>query len=131
MRTSPPLAEVVAIKILSVQIGPGRGLQQISAGVGFWLRAAMPPTRTAKVQGRPKLVPECRPGQDAGRTDHSSPSARKLSSRALPMMRWSCTVIPMTSAAATMRFVMVMSACEGVGSPDGWLCTIHMVRITC
>mgnify|MGYP002717248945 CR=1 FL=1 len=29
--------------------------------------------------------------------------------------------IPMTSAAATMRFVMVMSACEGVGSPDGWL----------
>jgi hypothetical protein len=20
-----------------------------------------------------------------------------------------------------MRFVMVMSACEGVGSPDGWL----------
>ena len=59
------------------------------------------------------------------------PKARKLSSRALPMMRWSCTVIPMTSAAATMRFVMVMSACEGVGSPDGWLCTIHLVRITC
>jgi hypothetical protein len=32
--------------------------------------------------------------------------------------------IPNGVATSTIACVIVMSACDGVGSPDGWLCTI-------
>lgn len=72
------------------------------------------------------LDPCERPAQGASR-----PVLRKLSSRLFPMIRWSCTVIPIVPAAATICRVISMSAALGVGSPEGWLWTIHMVRITC
>jgi nodulation protein E len=38
-------------------------------------------------------------------------------------MMWSCTSTPSGLAAATICLVISISARDGVGSPDGWLCT--------
>ncbi len=46
----------------------------------------------------------------------------KLACPFLPTMMWSCTAIPNGAAIATIALVTRMSACEGVGSPEGWLC---------
>jgi hypothetical protein len=44
-----------------------------------------------------------------------------------PMMTWSCN----TSGAAAflMSWVTVMSAFDGIGSPEGWLCTITILDL--
>jgi hypothetical protein len=42
------------------------------------------------------------------------------------MMMWSCTSTPSLSPAWMIFLVMSMSAMEGVGSPEGWLCTRMM-----
>ena len=34
-------------------------------------------------------------------------------------------------AMSTMAFVIWISACEGVGSPEGWLCTTSIDLKTC
>jgi hypothetical protein len=47
----------------------------------------------------------------------------KLACPRLPTMMWSCTEIPSGVAMSTIARVIWMSACEGVGSPEGWLCT--------
>jgi len=47
----------------------------------------------------------------------------KLACPFLPTMMWSCMAMPSGLAISTMAFVIWMSACEGVGSPEGWLCT--------
>lgn len=39
-----------------------------------------------------------------------------------PMMMWSCTAIPSRLPASMISFVISISARDGVGSPDGWLC---------
>jgi hypothetical protein len=39
------------------------------------------------------------------------------------MMTWSCSTAPSGAAAFLMSWVTVMSAFDGVGSPEGWLCT--------
>jgi hypothetical protein len=36
---------------------------------------------------------------------------------------WSWTDIPRGVAMSMMALVIRMSACDGVGSPEGWLCT--------
>ena len=92
---------VLAIKFLSVQKAKLIGVPQNAAGVRF---SPFAPGANLRLRG-------CR--------FYNSPSLRKLSSRDLPMIRWSWTAIPMTSPAATMRAVMAISACEGVGSPEG------------
>src|SRR4051794_34695356 len=38
-------------------------------------------------------------------------------------MMWSCTAMPSGFATSMMDCVIWMSAREGVGSPEGWLCT--------
>src|ERR1700756_5148105 len=38
-------------------------------------------------------------------------------------MMWSCTAMPSGRATSTIALVISMSAREGVGSPEGWLCT--------
>ena len=43
--------------------------------------------------------------------------------RPRPMITWSWTVTPSGLAALMMSLVTAMSALDGVGSPDGWLCT--------
>ena len=51
----------------------------------------------------------------------------KLACPSLPTMMWSCTAMPSGRANATTAYVISMSAREGVGSPDGRLCT-RMIR---
>ena len=46
-----------------------------------------------------------------------------LACPSLPMMMWSCTAMPSGLATSTIACVIWMSARDGVGSPDGWLCT--------
>ena len=41
----------------------------------------------------------------------------------LPTMMWSCTEMPSGFAMSTIAFVIWMSACDGVGSPEEWLCS--------
>jgi hypothetical protein len=55
-------------------------------------------------------------------SSHISFSAFKLAWPSLPTMRWSCTEMPSGRATSTIARVMSMSAREGVGSPEGWLC---------
>src|SRR5258708_39862966 len=43
----------------------------------------------------------------------------KLACPFLPTMMWSCTEMPSGPAMSTMAFVIWMSACDGVGSPEG------------
>ena len=38
-------------------------------------------------------------------------------------MMWSCTEMPSGFAISTIACVIWISARDGVGSPDGWLCT--------
>ena len=45
----------------------------------------------------------------------------KLAWPCLPMIRWSCTTIPIIVEMLTISSVMRMSAADGVGSPEGWL----------
>ncbi len=47
----------------------------------------------------------------------------KLACPFLPTMMWSCTEIPSGVAMSMIARVMWISACDGVGSPEGWLCT--------
>ncbi len=49
--------------------------------------------------------------------------SRRLVWRPRPIMTWSCTVTPSEAATLTMSRVTWMSAFDGVGSPEGWLCT--------
>ena len=58
---------------------------------------------------------------------YNRPRSRRLVCRPRPMIRWSCTVTPSGFAALIMSRVTAMSAFDGVGSPEGWLCTISMV----
>ncbi len=46
-------------------------------------------------------------------------SARKLAWPLRPMIRWSWTFTPSGLATLTMVSVIMMSACDGVGSPEG------------
>ena len=39
------------------------------------------------------------------------------------MMTWSCKTTPSGAAAFLMSWVTAMSALDGVGLPEGWLCT--------
>ena len=55
-------------------------------------------------------------------SSHISFSALRLAWPFLPTMRWSCTAMPSGRATSTIARVMSMSAREGVGSPEGWLC---------
>src|ERR1700694_2710269 len=41
----------------------------------------------------------------------------------LPTMMWACTQMPSGRAMSMIAFVIWISACDGVGSPEGWLCT--------
>ncbi len=41
----------------------------------------------------------------------------------LPTMMWSCTEMPSGLAMSMIALVIWMSAFDGVGSPEGWLCT--------
>ena len=41
----------------------------------------------------------------------------------LPTMMWSCTEMPSGLAISWIDCVIWMSARDGVGSPEGWLCT--------
>src|SRR4051812_36435495 len=52
-----------------------------------------------------------------------SRSPLKLAWPSLPTMMWSCTEMPRGFATSMMDCVIWMSAREGVGSPEGWLCT--------
>lgn len=52
----------------------------------------------------------------------------KLAWPVLPTMMWSCT--PSGVAICTIALVISMSACEGVGSPLGWLCTVLCVYLS-
>jgi hypothetical protein len=47
----------------------------------------------------------------------------KLACPSLPTMMWSCTEMPSGFATSTICWVIWMSARDGVGSPEGWLCT--------
>src|SRR5712664_2807820 len=38
-------------------------------------------------------------------------------------MMWSCTAMPSGVAIAMIALIIWISACDGVGSPLGWLCT--------
>src|SRR5690606_38392255 len=55
---------------------------------------------------------------------HMSPSCLKLATPWRPTTRWSCTAISSARAASTTCRVIWMSARDGVGSPEGWLCTM-------
>ncbi|CUU14912.1 hypothetical protein CDS [Bradyrhizobium sp.] len=49
----------------------------------------------------------------------------------MPTMMWSCTAMPSGFAMSMMAFVIWMSACEGEGSPEGWLwmnLSLHVMR---
>src|SRR5580692_1972988 len=59
--------------------------------------------------------------QDSG--GHISRIPFRLACPFLPTMMWSCTEIPSGAAMSTIALVIWMSACDGVGSPEGWLCT--------
>lgn len=81
---------------------------------------------TAGIGGRPaRAAMPAQPGGRAGGAGAGqiSPRARRLVSRARPMIRWSCTATPRTAPASTIRAVIAMSAELGSGSPEGWLCT--------
>src|SRR5215510_14033689 len=54
------------------------------------------------------------------------PSPRKLAWPFLPTTMWSWTTTPSGLPALTICFVISISAFEGVGSPEGWLCTSTM-----
>src|SRR5436190_9928808 len=41
---------------------------------------------------------------------------------------WSCTEMPSGAAMSMIALVIWMSACDGEGSPEGWLCTRIIVR---
>src|SRR5215472_13118073 len=43
------------------------------------------------------------------------------------MIRWSCNATPSGAAAFLISLVTAMSALDGVGSPEGWLCTITIL----
>ena len=58
---------------------------------------------------------------------YNRPRSRRLGWRPRPMIKWSCTVTPSGFAALIMSRVTAMSAFEGVGSPEGWLCTMSML----
>src|SRR5262249_19251176 len=47
----------------------------------------------------------------------------RLACPPLPTMMWSCTEIPSGPAMSMIALVIWISACDGVGSPGGWLCT--------
>ena len=49
-------------------------------------------------------------------------SAFRLACPSFPTMRWSCTAIPSARATSTIACVIWISARDGVGSPEGWLC---------
>jgi hypothetical protein len=49
----------------------------------------------------------------------TSLSPFKLVCPLLPTMMWSCTAIPSGVAISMIAFVISISACEGVGSPEG------------
>lgn len=49
----------------------------------------------------------------------------------LPMITWSCTEMPSGFAVSIIVFVISMSAREGVGSPEGWLWTTPVERVSC
>ena len=57
------------------------------------------------------------------RTGHILPKPRSESSWPPPTMMWSCNVSPRYLQPFWISFVMVISASEGVGSPEGWLWT--------
>jgi hypothetical protein len=57
------------------------------------------------------------------RIRHIGFSAFKLACPSLPTMMWSCTAMPSGRATSTIASVIWMSAREGVGSPEGCLCT--------
>jgi hypothetical protein len=50
-------------------------------------------------------------------------SPLKLACPSFPRMMWSCTEIPGGFATSSMTLVISISAREGVGSPEGRLCT--------
>src|SRR6267143_1821180 len=52
-----------------------------------------------------------------------SPSSRRLIWPLRPIIRWSCKTTPRAAAAFLMSWVAVMSALDGLGSPEGWLCS--------
>ena len=54
----------------------------------------------------------------------------KLACPFLPTMMWSCTEMPSGVAIWTIALVMWISACEGVGSPEGWLCSKQLGRLS-
>jgi hypothetical protein len=52
----------------------------------------------------------------------------KLACPSLPTMMWSCTEMPSGFATSTICCVIWMSARDGVGSPEGWLCKSLLSR---
>src|SRR5262245_21933246 len=61
-----------------------------------------------------------------GYARYSSLSSRKLAWPPRPTMTWSCTAMPSGRAISIRDCVIWMSVRDGVGSPDGWLCTRMM-----
>ena len=59
-----------------------------------------------------------------------SRSPFKLACPFLPTMMWSCTEMPSGVAMSTIALVIRMSACDGVGSPEGWLCRIGLFAVS-
>jgi hypothetical protein len=47
----------------------------------------------------------------------------------LPTMMWSCTEMPGGVALSMIALVIWMCACEGVGSPEGWLRTMGRIML--
>ena len=50
---------------------------------------------------------------------HISFNPFKLACPFFPTMMWSCTEMPSGAAMPMVAFVMYISACDGVGSPEG------------
>ena len=74
-------------------------------------------------QSRPRSL-----SSETRRSDYISFSPFKQTCPSLPMMMWSSMAMPSGVAASTTCFVISMSARDGVGSPEGRLWTLAILR---
>src|SRR4029453_16626822 len=102
----------------AVHLLPGH--QSLAASAGRVRRVA---TKSALALRLARAQPQARVRTLGPSPSHISFSALRLAWPSLPTMRWSCTAIPSGRATSTIARLLSISAREGVGSPEGWLCT--------
>jgi hypothetical protein len=93
------------------------------AVIGHGLHITALDRRVGRIEEHLGLDPVSPASRGSGGIQLSNPMSRRLVWRPRPMMTWSWMVTPSGAAALTMSRVTAMSAFDGVGSPEGWLCT--------